>query len=140
MQFEIENQISVRCEKEIFADIVSMTHKIVVEFNGDYWHCNPSQYKADFFHTKKKCFASEVWSADEHRIQRITELGYKVIIVWESEYNRHGWQERLQESIRELDGKQDKDIDAFRSSVNNYSSADVKLGELLGTCETNATT
>jgi len=39
--FQIEKRISQNETKVIFADIVSLDKKIVVEFNGDYWHRNP---------------------------------------------------------------------------------------------------
>jgi hypothetical protein len=31
-----------------------------IEYNGDYWHCNPNKYEADYFHKKSKLTAKEI--------------------------------------------------------------------------------
>ncbi len=63
--------------------------KLVVEYNGDYWHCNPLSYDASFFHPKKKMTAAEVWKADEERMEALRKAGYRTIVVWERDYVRN---------------------------------------------------
>lgn len=76
--------------KKIFTyDFVSKINKKVIEFNGDYWHCNPIKYKEDFFNKRKQMFAKDIWEYDKDRINKIKKLGYNVIVIWESDYNNN---------------------------------------------------
>lgn len=59
----------------------------IIEFNGDYWHCNPILYKSDYYHKVMKITAKEIWEKDEIKIQLAKDKGYDVLVVWESEYN-----------------------------------------------------
>lgn len=129
LEFEIEKLVSPPGNRELFGDIVSFKNKLVIEFNGDYWHCNPEKYEANFFHHVKKLTASEIWSLDAKRQETIESYGYKMLTIWESELKSKSWKEKLDRWLEE-NGKE-KNLDAIRPSVNNYSSADVKLGELL---------
>ena len=60
-------------------------HKII-EFNGDYWHCNPQIYNKDFIHRTMKISAYEIWKKDEMKINVAKKHDYDVLVVWESEY------------------------------------------------------
>jgi len=60
-------------------------HKII-EYNGDYWHCNPQIYKSDYIHKTTKLTAAEIWEKDLNKIQTAKQHGYDVLIIWESEY------------------------------------------------------
>lgn len=71
-----------------FIDIFSETAKMVVEFNGDYWHCNPLTYSGSFFHPKKRKTAEEIWRTDAERTHVLSQKGYRVFSVWENEYCR----------------------------------------------------
>jgi G:T-mismatch repair DNA endonuclease (very short patch repair protein) len=61
---------------------------IVIEFYGDYWHCNPKYYPKSYFHKIMKRFAYEIWQKDKKRISYIfnKEFNKKVaiLIIWES--------------------------------------------------------
>lgn len=83
-----------------FIDIFSENVKMVVEYNGDYWHCNPSQYSGSFFHPKKMKTAEQIWIEDASRMSVIKEKGYHTFTVWESEYrtDRRGVLTRLVET------------------------------------------
>jgi hypothetical protein len=35
-------------------DLYIPTLKLLIEYNGDYWHCNPNKYNSDYFNVKKK--------------------------------------------------------------------------------------
>ena len=82
-------------------DFVHKINKKVIEFNGDYWHCNPNNYKSDFFNKRKQMTAMEIWELDEKRINKIKENGYKVLIIWESDYIHHK-EETIQKCINFL--------------------------------------
>lgn len=84
-----------------FIDIVSEPLKMIIEFNGDYWHCNPEFYSGSFFHPKKAMTAAQVWEYDAMR-NRVLELkGYNVFTVWENDYRRNmsGSLESLRQAV-----------------------------------------
>ena len=61
--------------------------KKIIEFNGDYWHMNPKIYKANDINKTKKLTAQEIWDFDKRKMECAEEHGYKVLYIWESEYN-----------------------------------------------------
>jgi very-short-patch-repair endonuclease len=63
--------------------------KYIIECYGDYWHCNPSRYSADYYNRGKKKTASEIWKRDEQRKRDLEKLGYKVLYFWEHEINNN---------------------------------------------------
>ena|ERR1035437_6460950 len=85
----LEEEFFLRLEnKKIFCDFL-IEKKIVVECYGDYWHCNPDIYSADYKHTKLLKTAKEVWEFDEHRESLLKTAGYKVIKIWEKDWNKN---------------------------------------------------
>lgn len=82
--------------------------------------------------------ASKIWAYDESRVNEQTSHGYNVHIIWETDYRTGSWNSSLRGWLGKHEEKDD--TDAFRSSVNDHSSADVKLGELLGSRGEDATT
>lgn len=66
-------------------DILIPSKNIIIEIQGDYWHCNPDIWKADDFNKTIKMTAKERWEKDEIRKKRLVELGYKVIYIWEKD-------------------------------------------------------
>lgn len=61
----------------------------VIEFNGDYWHCNPETYESTYYHNHKKMTANEIWIADNIKIEAIKNRGYDVLIIWENNYKQN---------------------------------------------------
>ena len=77
---------SLRVETKI-CDIFIPSLNLIIEYNGDYWHCNPKKYGADYFNQKKQKTAKELWEYDKNKIDLIKEKGYNLEIVWESDLN-----------------------------------------------------
>ena len=63
--------------------------KYIIECYGDYWHCNPSRYAADYYNRGKKKTAAEIWKRDEKRKRELESMGYKVLYFWEHEINNN---------------------------------------------------
>ena len=61
--------------------------KKVIEFNGDYWHCNPLKFQPDFFHTVKRKTALEIWEADLKKQLSARQSGYDIMVIWENDWN-----------------------------------------------------
>lgn len=71
---------------EYICDIFIPKLNLIIEYNGDYCHCNPSKYKSDYLHPHKKKTSEEIWKDDKIRIDNIKNYGYNLEVVWESEY------------------------------------------------------
>jgi hypothetical protein len=61
---------------------------LVIEYNGDYWHCNPLKYAPDFLHPQKQITAMELWEHDQMKKDLAIERGYNYHVIWESDYNK----------------------------------------------------
>jgi hypothetical protein len=72
----------------ISVDIFIPSKNEVVEYLGDYWHCNPKKYKSDFYNKNVHKTAEEIWKGDADRIQLLRDKGYTVKIVWESDFKK----------------------------------------------------
>lgn len=85
--------INVKHYKTIFLDFYLRETGKVIEFFGDYWHCNPYKYKPDQYinigGTQQK--VSDVWENDKKRIDFILKIPYinDVKIVWETDYRNN---------------------------------------------------
>lgn len=93
-------------EKRFFTyDFVIKDTKKVIEFNGNYWHCNPNIYKENFFNKNKQMFAKDIWENDKIKINSIEELGYEVLIIWENDYKQNK-EKTIQECINFIKNKE----------------------------------
>lgn len=83
-------------------DYYNKEMKLVVEYNGDYWHMNPKIFKADDFIKQSGVTAKEIWAKDEERLNFLRNHNKidKVIVVWESE-EEQGLQE-IREYVEEF--------------------------------------
>lgn len=88
---ELHNQGIVfetnQCVSGFFPDGIDRRSKVIVEFYGDVYHCNPTK----FHEPSQYCSwisrtVQEQWSRDQKRLAVFYKLGYKVIIVWESDW------------------------------------------------------
>jgi hypothetical protein len=39
----------------------------IIEYHGDYWHCNPEKYEETFVNKHSKYTAKEIWKRDEEK-------------------------------------------------------------------------
>lgn len=82
--------INIKNYKTIYLDFFLKDTGKVIEFHGDYWHCNPSIYTSDQLikigNEYKK--VTKVWDDDRIRVDYIKKVPYvkDVLIVWQKEY------------------------------------------------------
>lgn len=70
-------------------DFCNKTKKLIIEFHGDYWHCNPAKFGKDYFNPTTQRYAGDQWERDNRKKQVAEAEGYTVIIVWESDFNKN---------------------------------------------------
>jgi G:T-mismatch repair DNA endonuclease (very short patch repair protein) len=100
-ELTVNDKVTIRSrdnKRWLFPDIVVGNH-VVVEYNGDYWHANPSKYKENDV-AGHKSTAGEIWERDKKRIGELLKLGYEVVIVWSSDkYKENGLIEKIRNKI-----------------------------------------
>lgn len=69
-------------------DILIKEKKLIIEYFGDLWHCNPAKYKEDEFNNRIKMVAGKRWELDNTKIEKLQNLGYNVLVVWENDWNK----------------------------------------------------
>lgn len=68
------------------ADICIEDIKLIIEYNGTFWHCDPRKYRPEYVNPRLKKFAKEVWEKDERKISTFKSAGYSTITIWEDDY------------------------------------------------------
>jgi G:T-mismatch repair DNA endonuclease (very short patch repair protein) len=70
------------------ADELHPDRKIIIEINGDFWHANPDKYSEnDIIKAPGESFvAGDKWKKDMEKYKKYVELGYELIVIWESDY------------------------------------------------------
>lgn len=84
-----DNQIITEHEKKIVkqytTDEFDINRNVCIEFNGDFWHCNPNIYHKNYMHPLMKMTAKEIWKRDNKKYKEYKKAGYDVFIIWESD-------------------------------------------------------
>ena len=58
----------------------------IIEFNGDYFHCNPKIYDSLFYNNKKKMYSKEIWEFDKAKNDFAKKSGFHVLVVWQKDF------------------------------------------------------
>ena len=78
-------QYCVYYKRPYFYDIIH--NNKAIEFNGDYWHCNPTQYPSNFYHKHSEFLAEDIWKNDKNKIDILKkERNIDTLVIWESDY------------------------------------------------------
>ena len=72
-------------------------HNVAVEFQGDYWHMNPSLYEADDLYSQTNKQAKDICKYDQDKFNKCKSNGIKLIIIWESQWEDN--KEQIKENI-----------------------------------------
>lgn len=100
---EVEKKFNIKVirEQEISPFIVDGLvegERLVLEFFGDFWHCNPRYYSEDFVHPVVGRRAASIRREDEGRLSLLRQMGYTPVRVWESD-----WREDPQTVLEEIE-------------------------------------
>jgi G:T-mismatch repair DNA endonuclease (very short patch repair protein) len=74
-------------------DFFILDTNIIIEFQGDYWHCNPLKYKSGQlvkFQRLGEKLVDDVWKKDSLKKELARSKGFVVIQIWQSDYNKYG--------------------------------------------------
>jgi len=82
--FESEYQID-----KYVTDECHPSKKIIIEAYGDVYHCNPRKYQDEnqFLKIINRTI-KEQRDRDQKRITHLKDLGYKILIIWEYDFNK----------------------------------------------------
>lgn len=63
----------------------------IIEFNGDYWHCNPNKYKETDLFSRHGTYitAKSIWDYDKTKFETAINAGYQVLVIWEADYKKN---------------------------------------------------
>ena len=73
---------------------------ILIEVNGDYWHCNPKQYQGTDIvrFPGGERIVKDIWEKDKRKKAKALSMGYKFIVIWECDIKKH--KHKLEEYIK----------------------------------------
>jgi very-short-patch-repair endonuclease len=92
-------------------DFLLEEEKLIIEYNGDYWHCNPEIYSENYIHPHNNKTAEEIRQYDYNKRVCAEDNGFSVLTLWESEL-KYLTTEQIKEFLRE----------AIKSKSNNQTS------------------
>jgi len=82
LQIDYQKHVYMNMIRDAYqCDFLIPQLKIVIEADGDYWHGNPKKFTG----AKLKEFQIQQREEDARRTEQLTNHGYKVIRLWESE-------------------------------------------------------
>ena len=65
--------------------VYDIKHKnCIIEFNGDYWHANPTIYAKTAIIRGNN--AVDIWHRDMLKLKTVKDLGFSVITIWEQDF------------------------------------------------------
>lgn len=78
----------IKFKNRIFWPDLILNKNLILECQGDYYHCNPDFYAGDYLNVKRDMYAHEVWKKDLERKKFLNDNGYMVYYIWENDWKR----------------------------------------------------
>ena len=80
----------IQASKKYYVDYYIQELNVAIEFHGDFWHANPSRFKATdhCFPQNKEITAVDLWEIDRIKKEAIESAGIKLIVMWASEFKQ----------------------------------------------------
>lgn len=86
MGFKVQSQYPI---ESLHYDLFVKEKNLLIEYNGDYWHCNPDKYSSDYINKKKNMSAEQLWKQDENKKNLAISNNFNFIVIWESDYKKN---------------------------------------------------
>lgn len=77
-------------KKKIFVDGFDLKTNTIFEYNGSYWHGDPKIYDPKKFNKKCRKTFGKLYEETLKREKLLLDNGYKLIIMWESDFKKLG--------------------------------------------------
>ena len=98
---ELNSEFVKYYNKYYLYDFVLSHKKKCIEFNGNYYHMNPSIYEANDINKQMKKSASEIWKSDKTKNNALINDGFDVLVIWEKDF-KDNQEETINKSIKFL--------------------------------------
>lgn len=72
---------------------------LLIEYQGNYWHANPRKYPPGTLlniQRKGPTPVEVIWKRDQDKKEQAEQRGYRVVYVWEDDFQTNGYQAVLQ--------------------------------------------
>lgn len=73
----------------------ALKENVIYEFLGDYWHGNPKRFNSNLLNTQAKKTFGDLYKSTLDRLKLFESLGYKVIYIWEWDFENQVKVEKL---------------------------------------------
>ena len=81
-------QVTLNVNNKIYKlDALDKKNKIIYEFYGDFWHGNPKIYEENEINKRDNLSFGYLYSKTKKREEELISAGYKLVTMWESEFN-----------------------------------------------------
>lgn len=84
-KYDVKTQQSLADANWIYDIVVGNK---IIEYHGDYWHCNPHKYDENYYNKKLKMFAKTKWELDQIKKEHAIAKGYEYFVIWEQDYKQ----------------------------------------------------
>ncbi len=104
----VQEGFDLKVEQDIqgfIVDALIKTDNLIIEFYGDIFHCNPSKFQdPEFYCSWLNRTVAQQWARDRKRLGVFYRFGYRVVVVWESNWNSNKEHEieRIHNALREI--------------------------------------
>ena len=79
--------VDIKIYKERAYSVDILYKNKIIEFFGDFWHCNPKYFlNGEEKHKMTKQKIKDIWEHDKKRIKKLENNNYKIMIVWEDDW------------------------------------------------------
>ncbi len=90
--------------KKTFSDFFFIDFGLVIECDGTYWHCDKFVYDSNYYNSRVKKYAHEIWKEDTEKDLFIASFGCIVIRLREYEWSKNTdmFFKTLEENLNEI--------------------------------------
>jgi G:T-mismatch repair DNA endonuclease (very short patch repair protein) len=86
-------------ELGIKVDIYIPSINTVIEHLGDFWHMNPNKYGSSDYNKVTHKTAQQHWENDRIRREKLKDVGYKTLFIWESDVKNDSFKKIINEHL-----------------------------------------
>ena len=90
-QITFQKHIPIKIGNRFHQVDVLLDDKKIIEVNGTYHHADPRKYEPDKIITlhRKQITAKQVWTEEKTKLDKIRNLGYQILIVWQIDIEKN---------------------------------------------------